>query len=259
MHEIPLVLFTLCGQTAAGMLVLLAIQHAFHPVSDVYLKRTTAVAWIILFVGLFFAMFHLGHPFRAWNVIFGMMHSPMSQEIFCFGLLFALTFLYVLLNFYEKGTARQMKLFLMLLGVISLIFVYSIIRVYYLNTVETWAIALTPLQMYASVLILGGAALGALGLAQMGLIGLALGVMITLGIKPGYQNFLSTHSLALTAEQVPWWTIQTLCLIAALCAFFMATTRKTSMPKLPIIGLVLAVFGELCGRIAFYNVWMIPM
>jgi anaerobic dimethyl sulfoxide reductase subunit C len=278
MHELPLVFFTVLGQLAAGMVLIGGISSLSHySYSSIKINKMNMVALIVMAVAMLIASLHLGHPFRALNVIWGIGRSPMSNEIFSFGLLFGITLVCVLLTyfFYHNDGKKWLlvnslcqriyqipnfsKILSLLLIFFSLIFVWMIALTYMLPTVKTWNTYYTAIQMYTSMLVLGGIVAIVFGIYRIGIISFFIGVILILLLKIPYINLMTSVSPELTSKQYSWMLIQCLLLVLALVLVIVNIYRSKQSTIIYSVAFIIVLVAELCGRIAFYNLWTIQM
>lgn len=81
MHELPLVFFTVLGQTAVGLFALVWLSNKLGLTTALQLKQANIVGLILMLVGLIIGTLHVGQPLRAMNMLLGVGRSPMSNEI----------------------------------------------------------------------------------------------------------------------------------------------------------------------------------
>lgn len=279
MHELPLVFFTVFGQLSAGMVFLGGLHYLLtHSQNNLFtIAKINSVALIFMALGMVIASFHLGQPLRALNVIFGIGRSPMSNEIFTFGLLFGLTLVSVLLihfSYENKESKFKLiktlcqrvnqiphlaKIIAILLIILSLIFVWTIVATYMLPTVETWNTYYTAIQMYTAMLVLGSLAVLILGLYRIGRLVFVVSVLLILLLKIPYLNLMAAISPQLASEQHVWMIAQCGLLLLALVLVAL-TSRRTATNTITYFTVFACVLvGEICERIAFYNLWIIPL
>ncbi|OCG31574.1 hypothetical protein A9G34_02170 [Gilliamella sp. Choc4-2] len=278
MHELPLVFFTVFGQLAAGMVLIGGISSLSHySYSLIKINRMNMASLIVMAAAMLIASLHLGHPFRAFNVIWGIGRSPMSNEIFSFGLLFGITLVCVLLTYFSyhddgkkwllvSSLCQRIyqipnlsKILSLLLVFFSLIFVWMIVLTYMLPTVKTWNTYYTAIQMYTSMLVLGGIAATIFGLYRIGIIFFFIGVILILLLKIPYINLMASVSPELTSKQYIWMLIQCLLLVLALALVIVNIYRSKQSIIIYAIVFIIVLIAELCGRVAFYNLWTIQM
>jgi anaerobic dimethyl sulfoxide reductase subunit C (anchor subunit) len=160
--EWPLVGYTLLGQTAVGAFWALAVPFVFSRKSgggvggSLYLNVRT-MGGIAVLVGFAAALsfFHLGSPFRAVHAMKNLRTSWLSREI-----LLELVFLFLaaLIGFLELIKAKRPAFLggLVILTALSgLAFLYSMAKIYMLDTVPAWQNLNTPLSFFLSAVILG--------------------------------------------------------------------------------------------------------
>ena len=279
MHELPLVFFTIFGQLSAGMILLSSLFYLVYRSKNklAITQKINAVALIFMAIGMAIASFHLGQPLRAFNVIFGIGRSPMSNEIFTFGLLFAMTFVFVLLNyfvFYPNSTKLQIikplcqkinriphlnYLLAMILVILSLFFVWTIVLTYMLATIKTWDSCYTAIQMYTAMLVLGGIAVTWLGLYRAGYCAFFIGSLLILLLKMPYLKLMSEIAPDLTSNQYCWIIAQCALLIISITSVLFAILRKQHQVMIYLLAFIGVFIAEICGRITFYNLWMITV
>lgn len=278
MHELPLVFFTVLGQLSAGMVLIGGISSLSHySYSLIKINTMNMAALIVMAVAMLIASLHLGHPFRALNVIWGIGRSPMSNEIFSFGLLFGITLVCVLLTYFSYHNDGKKwllvnslcqriyqipnfsKILSLSLIFFSLIFVWMIALTYMLPTVKTWNTYYTAIQMYTSMLVLGGIVAIVFGIYRIGIISFFTGVISILLLKIPYINLMTSVSPELTSKQYIWMLIQCLLLVLALVLVIVNIYRSKQSTIIYSIAFIIVLVAELCGRIAFYNLWTIQM
>lgn len=279
MHELPLVFFTIFGQLSAGMILLSSLFYLVYRSKNklAITQKINAVALIFMAIGMAIASFHLGQPLRAFNVIFGIGRSPMSNEIFTFGLLFAMTFAFVLLNYfvlYPNSTKLQIikplcqkinriprlnYLLAMILVILSLFFVWTIVLTYMLATIKTWNSCYTAIQMYTAMLVLGGIAVTWLGLYRIGYCAFFIGSLLILLLKMPYLKLMSEIAPDLTSNQYCWIIAQCALLIISITLVLFAILRKQHQTMIYLLAFIGVFIAEICGRITFYNLWMITV
>lgn len=257
MAELPLVFFTVLSQSAAGLVILGFLAFQLKELDQEKLNTLNFVALLMFGVGFLIGMLHLGHPFRAVNIIYGIGRSPMSNESVLSGAFGGLLLLTIFLNY--KNIKPQLAQFCHIATVmIGLIFAWSTTNVYQFETVPTWGNGFTPFQMWMTVLMGGGSVALFLGAKKSGAIALLVGVTLSLLFKPEYYSFINQIAPELAAEQWVFWGIQLLC-IAFGGVIAISSLLKKECHKLVLAGSMLVIVGEFSARTAFYNLWMITM
>lgn len=258
MHELPLVFFTVLGQSAVGLFLLAFIGYQLKQIDWDLLKKANLLALILMTVGLVIGIFHLGQIFRAANMLAGLGRSPMSNEIVLCGAFYALICATFFFSYVKKnvGIASVFNVVAILVG---LAFAWSITQVYQLQTVGSWNTMHTSLQMWLTVFVGGGACALLVGVRRTGAIGLLIGAVVSLLAKPDYVSFVSHTDPVLSSQQTLFWGVQVFCLALAILAGVIALTKREGMSSLLAVCAGGVVIGELAARIAFYNLWAIPM
>lgn len=274
MHELPLVFFTVLAQMAAGTLIISSIYQlgAKNQITLNRIRNVNVFAFFILLIALVFSFFHLGHPARAFNVLFGIVRSPMSNEIMIFSTLVGLAFVSVVLELLNRTTKWDhsfLRVFLhktwltrcvaILLILFSIFTVWAIILVYQIDTIPTWNTPFTSVEMITTALMLGGATAVLFGFRTLGLLFFIIGVFAVWITKLAYIDFLNEIAPSLTQAQYPFWISEIVLLIIAFFIMIWMAIRKHFKWYFSSLVLLLVLIAALCARIAFYNVWKIPM
>lgn len=259
MHELPLVLFTVLTQVGVGAFIILYLGHKLSTISDRQLAVGLFCSVIIFGLGVVLASFHLGQPLRALNVFHGIGRSPMSNEVLLsalFGACAGLSALGLLLDKGGKG------LFNLLAGVAVLLgagFIIVVPMVYRIETVPTWANSYTTLVMILTPFIGGGVLAATFGAIRLGSALSALGIIVALAVRTGYINALSFANASLATAQESWFTAQSAILAIVLVFCVAGLFNRLTSKGLFALCTCMAIIAELLGRIAFYNLWVIPM
>ncbi|MGF1681827.1 dimethyl sulfoxide reductase anchor subunit family protein [Photobacterium minamisatsumaniensis] len=259
MHELPLVFFTVLGQTAVGAYLILLLSQKANATSEQQLSRSLLVTTLILSIGMIVGMFHLGHPLRAFNLLSGLGRSPMSNEIVLGGCFAAFGLLAGLAGNYGAGTAKQRLVLRWVGALFAIAFVVMIPSVYQLSTVATWDTPHTTFQMLITVLITGGGLAAVIGAYRQGMVVCIVATLAALVMRSDYLTFVTSVNPILSSQQSSLWLIQSVALcIGISVAIYGMLKHNTSKPVLwSVCGLL--VVGELVGRISFYNLWSLTM
>ncbi|EMB4690483.1 dimethyl sulfoxide reductase anchor subunit family protein [Citrobacter freundii] len=257
MHELPLVFFTVFTQSAVGAFVLLMIGGMLGHI-DARRQTIGLFAMMCLFgLGVITGIFHVGQPLRAMNMLFRIGYSPMSNEIVLsalFGALGGLSTFGLLLN---RGAIALFKALAWLAAVVGIVFLLAIPQIYQLPTVATWRSSYTTVMMVLTPLIGGGALAALFGARRLGLLVSVLAILASFCLRPGYMLTLMNVDVALTAAQNSWFTAQAVLLAAGVVGAIGYARFKSGYTVFMMATVVLV--AELTGRIAFYNLWTLPM
>ncbi|EIS7447004.1 TPA: dimethyl sulfoxide reductase anchor subunit family protein [Citrobacter freundii] len=257
MHELPLVFFTVFTQSAVGAFILLLIGGTLGQVDRQRMAVGLFSAMCLFGVGVLLGIFHVGQPLRALNMLLRVGHSPMSNEIVLsavFATLGGLGALGLLLN---RGAASLCKGLVWLAAAVGVVFIFAIPQIYQLPTVVTWRTSYTTVMMVLTPMIGGGILAGLFGL-RLGLLVSVLAILVSFCLRPGYILTLMDADGVLTAAQSSWFTAQVVLLAVGIVGVLAWVRLKTNVAVLATTSLVV-IAAELVGRIAFYNLWTLPM
>lgn len=257
MHELPLVFFTVFTQSAVGAFILLLIGGTLGQIDRQRMAVGLFSAMCLFGVGVLLGIFHVGQPLRALNMLLRVGHSPMSNEIVLsavFATLGGLGALGLLLN---RGAASLCKGLVWLAAAVGVVFIFAIPQIYQLPTVVTWRTSYTTVMMVLTPMIGGGILAGLFGL-RLGLLVSVLAILVSFCLRPGYILTLMDADGVLTAAQPSWFTAQVVLLAVGIVGVVAWVRLKTNVAVLATTSLVV-IAAELVGRIAFYNLWTLPM
>lgn len=257
MHELPLVFFTVFTQSAVGAFILLLIGGTLGQIDRQRMAVGLFSAMCLFGVGVLLGIFHVGQPLRALNMLLRVGHSPMSNEIVLsavFATLGGLGALGLLLN---RGAASLCKGLVWLAAAVGVVFIFAIPQIYQLPTVVTWRTSYTTVMMVLTPMIGGGILAGLFGL-RLGLLVSVLAILVSFCLRPGYILSLMDADGVLTAAQSSWFTAQVVLLAVGIVGVVAWVRLKTNVAVLATTSLVV-IAAELVGRIAFYNLWTLPM
>ncbi|MEX9948847.1 dimethyl sulfoxide reductase anchor subunit family protein [Providencia alcalifaciens] len=255
MHELPLVFFTVLGQSAVGAFIFLLL---FSPFEGKQLGGRLFLSLCIFGVGLVIGVFHMGQLLRAMNLFLGVGRSPMSNEIILSALFGSVAAISALGLLSGKGSPSLFKWIGWLAAIVGFGFVVSIPAVYQLDTIVGWQTEYTWVVMLLTVLTCGGLIAATLGANQKAIWVSVIGVIVSLLIRPSYLSVLWNANSQLTSAQTLWFGFQVLLMLAVLIISLFVLVKR--LPHRWIyLSTILIVASELLGRIAFYNMWSIPM
>lgn len=272
-HEWPLVLFTVLGQCAAGAVIVTglgwySVQH--DAVARQRLVRSQNFLWLMMAIGFLASVMHLGSPMRAFNSLNQIGHSALSNEIASGSLFFAVGGFWWLLSIVGKMPAALEKLWLAISMVLGIIFVWSMTRVYQIETVPTWYNGYTTASFFLTMVLTGPlfaawlmrrATIPFNGITFATLSALALLGSLAIVILQGMDLFQIHSSVQQAATLVPGFGVLQVCRLILLtlglgywiCPMLLG---KTPHPMVLMVGLLLVLAGELIGRVIFYGLHM---
>ena len=262
MHDLPLLIFTLCMQGAIGAMlwsVILRLKDSKTPLN----KTNTLVALVLAAVGIVASLLHLGQPLLAITSLLNVASSWLSREILFSGGFFGLLLIYWWLERGEKAAgARNALSYLTVL--VGLSAIYTMGRLYMAGIMPAWQTSYTMISFYATAIILGGmiyyvtAAKKAVPSLPVDLILLAV-VMLQAAFMPSYLANLATttmagqESLSLMAGSQMILVFSWLLLLGGLLLFTL--TQRTNLAKQPsflYVAVAVVALGEIAGRYLFY-------
>jgi len=272
MHELPLVFFTVFGQTAVGLFLMALVAFAMGQLTQRQLNNANLVAIVILAIGMAIGGLHMGKPLRAFNLIFGAVRSPMSNEILLSGAFFGFAAATVMLSvkLVQQWLADKLsmttdkllslqKLANTATVLFGLAFAWSITQVYQLETVPAWNSGYTALQLWLTVLLSGGAFALAMGAYKLGSVSVVFSGAIALVSRFGYVDFVTEQVPHLAAQQHALWNGYVAAILLTLLITVITLVRNRRIAPLLYTGAAVMLIGELLSRIAFYNLWWITM
>ena len=270
--ELPLVLFTVFGQWAIGLAIMLTIIEYFFPAiaSEANLKQFRIGGMAVLPLvgfGLLFSIFHLGQPLAAYRAILNLGTSKLSLEILSFlivGIL-ALIYSYMWWKTPEKSSRKIVGATLSIVGLMAIV-VSS--KVYALPARFAWDSWQTTAAFMFTAILLGAVSVafllsksedevGQKAKKILGWIIMAAVVLIVIVLAVFAKTYgvSEEHSTAVAATFASSFffvrLIFGILLPAALAGLFIANHKScTNVVALAVLGVFL---GELAGRILFYS------
>jgi anaerobic dimethyl sulfoxide reductase subunit B (iron-sulfur subunit) len=186
-EEAPLVLFTLLMQAAVGSVW--AISWMFTPLwsliqYDAFRLRLAPllIVGVCLGLGLAASFAHLGTKKNAWRVLGHLRKSWLSREVLL-ALLFGAGWLLAVWSTISWGYTPAV--FSLVTGLLGLMFILSMARVYHLRAVPAWNTLRTEANFFLSALLLGILLMGAMLAFEAILTGIQLpnGIWRLIGIS----------------------------------------------------------------------------
>ncbi|MGA6925371.1 MAG: DmsC/YnfH family molybdoenzyme membrane anchor subunit [Desulfosarcina sp.] len=156
MHSWSLVTFTLLTQSAVGLVWTLGASHWTDPQNSPICAWGFLLALLLCGVGLAAALGHLGTPRQAPHAVRNFRQSWLSREVVSVGAFTATVALLVYLSMARSQPFHRLGMVEAACGVLGLLALYTMVRVYRVRTVPMWNSLATPLEFFGSALILGG-------------------------------------------------------------------------------------------------------
>lgn len=272
MHEWSLIIFTLLTQIAVGAFIAGGIMErrmkALNQESEGTSSKRTLPAVIILTVAaLIISFLHLGSPGNALHALNNIVSSWLSREILFVSLFTGGVIVFFLLTLWTTGSATFRKIVAYVTAIAGLLAVFSMAKVYMLDTVPVWNTLFTPLQFFFTTFLLGGLVVlvynknfeeSTVRLPMKVLLVLVL-ASIVVWVANTYlvsgAGIAAGTSLEVLLAQNGWLFYGRLVLMALAVVLMIYPIIKRSIKKHP--GLIIASFAllliaEVIGRYLFY-------
>ncbi|ANO32940.1 dimethylsulfoxide reductase [Vibrio breoganii] len=274
-HEWSLIFFTVLAQTAVGGYLLVsarALAKGYDEDKINSYKVPMFFLWAIMGIGFLFSTTHLGSPLRAFNA-FNMLGSAwLSNEVFFGAAFFAVGGLQWLLSVLKKGGAGVQKLLMLVAMALGVIFMYSMICVYMIDTVPTWNNIYTPMSFVMTMVVTGllfsqwvivlandSKFTVDRNIAILAVIAIGISLLATVGKMTLIGDIQS--SVVKASELVDglgfYLLLQVALLVFGLLIWIMPLINKASVNPINLgVALVLIWVSELIGRGLFYSLHM---
>ncbi|ENU1227008.1 MULTISPECIES: DmsC/YnfH family molybdoenzyme membrane anchor subunit [Providencia] len=272
LHEWPLILFTVLGQSIAGGVIVTGL--AWLSTDDKSQKQRIVNAmlalWVLMGLGFLASMMHMGSPMRAFNSMNRVFASSLSNEVLFGSIFFALGGLWWLLSAMKKMPTGLDKVWLIITMLMGLLFVWAMTRVYMISTVPTWNTPHTTIGFFMTLFVVGPI-LGALLLrvakfpfnsGKLALISvIAYIVTIASVLLQSGEIALIATSVQKAVDLVPdFGVLQVIRIVVTslgLLLWILPIVRQNQPSVLSLLlGTVLVLVGEFIGRGLFYGLHM---
>lgn len=160
--EWSLVFFTLLGQFSTGILLCALIYFFFLSPGKTQQDRdltfrATLMAFVLMLIALVISFLHLSSPFSAIYALSNLKESWLSREILMASVYAFLTFVLFAYQYFRGKNTLIFNTLLIITVLSGLAMVYTMARIYMIETVPAWNSYKTILTFYGSVLLLGPA------------------------------------------------------------------------------------------------------
>ncbi|SFT62971.1 Tat-targeted selenate reductase subunit YnfH [Kosakonia arachidis] len=272
-HEWPLVLFTVLGQCVAGGLIVSGIvwmNANDDRIGQVRIVRSQVLLWVLMGIGFIASMMHLGSPLRAFNSLNRVGASALSNEIATGSLFFAVGGFWWLVSWLGKMPAALSRIWLAISMLLGVLFVWTMTRVYQIDTVPTWNNIYTTAAFFLTMLMCGPL-LAALLLRLAGIrfrasrfaaISIAAFIVSIAVVMLQSQQLGEIHTsvqqaVALVPDYATLQVVRLLLVALGLgCWLCPLVMRKQPQALSLLSGIVLVAAGEVIGRGLFYGLHM---
>ncbi|MBN6367022.1 MULTISPECIES: DmsC/YnfH family molybdoenzyme membrane anchor subunit [Providencia] len=272
LHEWPLILFTVLGQSIAGGVIVTGL--AWLSTDDKPQKQRIVNAmfalWVLMGLGFLASMMHMGSPMRAFNSMNRVFASSLSNEVLFGFIFFALGGLWWLLSAMKKMPTGLDKVWLIITMLMGLLFVWAMTRVYMISTVPTWNTPHTTIGFFMTLFVVGPI-LGTLllrvakfpfnsgKLAAISIVAYIVTIASVL-LQSGEIALIAT-SVQKAVDLVPdFGVLQVIRLVVTslgLLLWILPVVRQNQPSVLSLLlGTVLVLIGEFIGRGLFYGLHM---
>ena len=251
MHH-SLVFFTVLCQAAAGSLIAREITAVTCPGRSPGKKPSQLLVILgLMVVSLFTAFFHLGNPLNAGNALNNLKTSWLSREvIFLIIFTVSLTAQYISEN---NGWKKPFSKFLSAISTLSaLLLLYSMIRIYMLQSVASWNHYNTPLSFLLTAALCGVALNHVFGSSNL-VISVRLQKIMILLLAAGIAASLMYNSLPFR----PLPVLLTIRITMSILAIIILLQQKTFIPAnktgiLTVIVFIIITASEIINRYIFF-------
>jgi anaerobic dimethyl sulfoxide reductase subunit C (anchor subunit) len=274
MHDLPLIIYTLCLQSAVGIYIV-SRMAAWTETSKAKRMRHLWLVGGLGVAGVIASALHMGYP---WNAVLTMSNlgtSWLSREIVLTVSFGAAWLIGLVFESKEAGNVETRNGWSVLTSLIGFTLVFAMSMIYRTTAFPAWEHASTTFGFYATAGLIGTAVVFAGQLFQKGeeepkaLLPLLIGGVAMLALQmmavASHGAYLGTAGpeAAETAALIagPYAVLQwaRVALTAIGAAIFMplawrqwAQKKVTSVPALAGALIALVVLGELAGRVLFY-------
>lgn len=276
-YEIPLVVFTVFIQWAAGIVIAMVLLEFLQPnfmetIGKTSLKKSMYIAFTVSVIGTIASVFHLGNPLKSYTSLLGSSHSWLSREIITVILFNALLLLstYIWWKMSDKASIR--KRIGTLTAVMGIITVIVSGMVYFSMTLHpAWNNWTTFANFLLTGLLLGALTVSYFALkgqsdengvgenvtkvlgSYLGLIVVALVVTIGSSFMASGNTSETTAVAAVSVSSVLFWIriISSLLVPATLIIYFVVA-KKVDIVNYVLMAACFVLIGELSGRAMFY-------
>ncbi len=252
MHELPLLIFTLCLQGSVGVTLWLALGRQYAVEGRVPARGALPAmvgAFVLACVGLLASALHMGYPLNALNALRHVASSWLSREIVFASLYLAALGLGVVLLFFRKPGWQPL---LALAAAFGLVDVFCMAQVYIHASVATWQHSNTLALFFGTSGIIGSVVIALAYLRNAGaamrcaVVVVALMVLIRLIMQPLWLAVLQALAQLRDVYLLGWC-------VSAAGALLAAGGLRNARGTL-VAGSVLLLIGEIMLRYVFFSI-----
>jgi len=282
MKERSLVAFTLLSQMAVGSFWVLVGLRAWASwqlgteAAGALTDGALLAVGPVMLLAIVSSFFHLGAPFKSWRAIANLRSSWLSREVLCALLFAAGTLIIAALQWLDWGSSAAWSVLAGTVALLGLALLVSMTNAYRLRTVPAWDTWVTPVSFFATALLLGGLAAGAMlavgshappepirASLQWIALGTILALTAELVILLAWIARLSTGqgaaaraAIKLTKEHRRIFGLRVVLAVAGLaaaCAVLAPWGKGTRADTALLLAFGLVLVSEVLGRLLFYE------
>lgn len=287
-REWALLAFTILGQTAAGLMIVLMIVRAYlakagGELADRLTNRPLFLVVPLMALALLASLFHLGSPLNIARAVPNIGYSWLSREVVIAVAFVIFAALYTYMQWRKAGSESLRTAIGWITGLLAFAYIYAMSMVYMIVTQPAWNTLATPVTFIVGSLLIGSLGMAAaLVMGHAGLKktetpvvnnvlqGLAISAIVLLGIEfvvlPLYLAYLATQggpalqSLNMMIGPygfVFFLRLLTLFVGAGVLAAYLyrnaaVADKEQTLATLAYSAFALALIGEAMGRFIFY-------
>ena len=156
-NEWSLIFFTLISQLSVGILLMFSfvffVNHNYNESQTIWWKSSEFLILFLLGLAGGISLLHLGKPVNAANSVTNFAGSWISKEILSLGILLISVFVLFMLRWILPTPIWSVKLMLIISSMAGVIFIYSMTRIYMIETIPSWNTWFTPISFFSSVVL----------------------------------------------------------------------------------------------------------
>ena len=160
-REWALLIFTILGQLAVGMMVVLMIVRAYAvgkvgtETADKLTERPLYTVVPIMALALVASLFHLGKLLHVIGAVPNLGTSWMSREVVSAIIFIIAAAIYTFLQWRKMGGVDLRKVIGWVAAALGLVYIFCMSMTYMLPTQPAWNTLVTPISFFVSALLLG--------------------------------------------------------------------------------------------------------
>lgn len=267
MKHLPLTIFSLCTQAAAGIMFFVGIGILTNQEANYSFIVGTATCLAVL--GLLFSLLHLGRPMNAGKSLLMFSTSWLSREIWVTSLFVGTTLVSALLFIFGFESSGLINLFVLASVFFGLLDIYVMASVYLNTSVPAWRHPSLIIESYTAAISIGALTLYALITGEssdMRQIFLAVAIIsviiqiismisyyIDLGAKEG---LAAKKSIEILNKKSFVLILKWLFILLSVCFLVIFELMGTGVYYV-YISAFLMFFGQFIGRYLFYDTMIV--